>query len=69
MPRENFLNGYLNIIFIYFIRNIISQIFQSYILEDVYANKNAEGILKNRSTRRGAVGIDAEKDAIYAHVR
>ena len=39
------------------------------ISEDVYANKNADGILKNRSTRRGAVGIDAEKDAIYAHVR
>ena len=43
--------------------------FKLNISEDVYANKNADGILKNRSTRRGAVGIDAEKDAIYAHVR
>ena len=40
-----------------------------FVLEDVYANKNADGVLNSNRSRRGAVGIDAEKDAIYAHVR
>ena len=42
--------------------------FRNYISGDVFANKGAETCHKIR-TRRGAVGIDAEKDAIYAHVK
>ena len=69
MPRDKFLNS-TNGYFIFYntYKPVDFFLFQWNNSEDVYANKNADGVLKNRS-RRGAVGIDAEKDAIYAHVR
>ena len=60
---------FIQLFYLFILLKHNQQDFKLNILEDVYANKNADGILKNRSTRRGAVGIDAEKDAIYAHVR